>query len=255
MGLRCQIISKRKSLLYTLIELNPVNKGKGIERDPTKIEEDKAKAASILRYHLIDSLKHEYTNYEDPKLLWEELNERFGHNKSVLLPKAIDEWHFKKYHELLKTLLVAEQNNELLLKNHNRTPVGTMPFNETNMIERNVRHRGRGNYFIRGRGRGKYHEKSNMNTFEQENFYGRVQKHKSTCNRCGMTGHWGRTCCTAKHLVDLYQASQKNKAKGAEANFVNEASTSGPILDVSDFFNENVNLHKLDPQEEDNYIF
>ena len=48
-----------------------------------------------------------------------------------------------------------------------------MPFNETNMIERNVRHRGRGNYFIRGKGRGKYHEKSGMNTFEQGNFYGR----------------------------------------------------------------------------------
>ena len=223
---------KGKSLLYTIIELNLTDKGKGIERDPIKIEEDKAKAASILRHHLTDSLKHEYTNYEDPKLLWEELNERFGHNKSVLLPKAIDEWrelrfqdfksisdynsalhliksklvycgqiitdeemiektlstfhvnsillqqqyrerHFKKYHELLKTLLVAEQNNELLLKNHNRRPVGTMPFNETNMIERNVRHRGRGNYFIRGRGRGKYHEKSGMNTFEQGNFYGR----------------------------------------------------------------------------------
>ena len=55
--------------------------------------------------------------------------------------------------------------------------------------------------------------------------------------------------------MDLYQASQKNKGKGAEANFVNEASTSGPTLDVSDFFTEDVNLHKLDPQEEDNYIF
>ncbi|XP_057544987.1 uncharacterized protein LOC130824114 [Amaranthus tricolor] len=209
----------------------------GIERDPIKIEEDKAKAASILRHHLTDSLKHEYTNYEDPKLLWEELNERFSYYKSVLLPKAIDEWR----------------------------PVGSIPFNETNMIKRNVRYRSRGNYFIRGRGRGKYHEKNGMNTFEQGKFYGRGRgrghglscgcKHKSTCNRCGMTGHWGRTCRTAKHLVDLYQAFQKNKGKGAEANFVNEASTSGPTLDVSDFFNKDVNLHKLDPQEEDNYIF
>ena len=96
-----------------------------------------------------------------------------------------------------------------------------MPFNDTNMIERNVRHRGCENYFIRGRGHGKYHEKSSMNTFEQGNFFGRgrgrghglscgrgrnhiyernifsplndnfkqVQKHKSTCNKCGMTGH------------------------------------------------------------------
>ena len=55
--------------------------------------------------------------------------------------------------------------------------------------------------------------------------------------------------------MDLYQASQKNKGKMAEPNFVNEASTSGPTLDVTDFFNEDVNLHKLDSQEEDNYIF
>ena len=60
--------------------------------DLKKIEEDKAKAASILRHHLTYSLKHEYTNYEDPKLLWEEINERFNHNKSVLFPKDIDEW-------------------------------------------------------------------------------------------------------------------------------------------------------------------
>ena len=90
---------KGKSLLYTIIELNPADKGKGIERDPIKIEEDKAKAASILRHHLADSLKHEYTNYEDPKLLWEELNERFGHNKSVLLPKAIDEWRELRFQD------------------------------------------------------------------------------------------------------------------------------------------------------------
>ena len=70
-----------------------------------------------------------------------------------------------------------------------------------------------------------------------------------------MTGHWERTCRTAKYLVDLYQTSQNNKGKGAEANFVNKASTSGPTLDVFDFFIEDVNLHKLDPQEKDNYFF
>ena len=70
-----------------------------------------------------------------------------------------------------------------------------------------------------------------------------------------MTGNWGRTYRIAKYLVDLYQASKKNKGKGAEANFVNEAITSVPTLDVSDFFNEDVNLHKIDPQEEENYFF
>ena len=47
-----------------------------------------------------------------------------------------------------------------------------MLFNEISMIERNMRHRRRRNYFIRGRGRGKYHVKSGINTFEQGNLYG-----------------------------------------------------------------------------------
>ena len=47
----------------------------------------------------------------------------------------------------------------------------------------------------------------------------------------------------------------KKQRKWGRRNFVNEASTSRPTLDVSVFFNEDVNLHKLDPQEEDNYIF
>lgn len=55
-----------------------------------------------------------------------------------------------------------------------------------------------------------------------------------------MTGHWGRTCRTAKYLVELYQASQKNKGKGSEANFVNEPGTSMPTLEISDFFNDNM---------------
>ena len=46
----------------------------------------------------------------------------------------------------------------------------------------------------------------------------KVQRKKSktpqdTCYRCGMEGHWSRTCRTAKHLVDLYQASLKEKGK------------------------------------------
>ena len=63
-----------------------------------------------------------------------------------------------------------------------------------------------------------------------------------------MTGHWARTCRTAKHLVELYLASQKKKGKGVEANFneastsmpnvdpYNKATTSMPNLDLSDFY-------------------
>ncbi|XP_060965103.1 5-methyltetrahydropteroyltriglutamate--homocysteine methyltransferase 1-like [Cannabis sativa] len=42
------------------------------------------------------------------------------------------EQNFKKYSELISYLLVAEQNNELLMKNHESRPTGSTPFLEVN---------------------------------------------------------------------------------------------------------------------------
>ena len=55
-----------------------------------------------------------------------------------------------------------------------------------------------------------------------------------------MSGHWVRTCRTTKHLADLYEASNRRKGKMPEVNFVNEASTTMPSLDVSDIFMDDV---------------
>ena len=35
--------------------------------------------------------------------------------------------------------------------------------------------------------------------------------HKQVCYMCGCDGHWSRTCCTHKHLVEVYQRMQKDK--------------------------------------------
>ena len=48
-----------------------------------------------------------------------------------------------------------------------------------------------------------------------------------------MEGHWSRTCRTAKHLVDLYQASVKEKGKKIEMNF-----TDSNGMDLSYFDND-----------------
>ena len=137
--------------------------------------EKKAKAMIFLRHHLHEDLKREYLTVEDPFELWKNIQERFDHQKLVLLPKARYEWlhlrlqdfrtvseynsalfritselklcgekitdedmlektfstfhasnmllsqqyrerQFTKYSELISCLLVAEQNNKLLLQ-------------------------------------------------------------------------------------------------------------------------------------------
>jgi hypothetical protein len=68
-----------------------------------------------------------------------------------------------------------------------------------------------------------------------------------------MKGYWSRTCHTAKHLADLYQASTKENGKEIEMNFSYHSNPEDHMgyfdtpngvdithLDVSDFF-ENPN--------------
>ncbi|XP_048496473.1 uncharacterized protein LOC125495714 [Beta vulgaris subsp. vulgaris] len=52
------------------------------------------------------------------------------HANNVVLQTQYREKEFKKYSELISCLLVAEQNNELLMKNHESRPTGSVPFPE-----------------------------------------------------------------------------------------------------------------------------
>ena len=49
------------------------------------------------------------------------------HASNVLLQQQYREKGFKKYSKLISCLLVAEQNNELLMKNHEARPSGSNP--------------------------------------------------------------------------------------------------------------------------------
>ena len=51
---------------------------------------------------------------------------------SMLLQQQYREMGFKKYSELISHLFVAEQHNDLLMKNHESRPTGSMPFPEVN---------------------------------------------------------------------------------------------------------------------------
>ena len=166
------------------------------------------------------------------------------HAFNMLLQQQYREKRFKKYSELISCLLVAEQNNELLLKNHEARPTGYAPFPEANaaIYDRQTRGRGRGYGHIHGRsrGRGQGHRRKGTfkNTFPYKKSKGnaKVEKDKGSqsskheenkCYRCGGKGHWARTCRTPKHFIELYQESLKNKEKGIETYFACEDDDSG----------------------------
>ena len=66
------------------------------------------------------------------------------HASNVLLQQQYIEHRFTKYSELISSLLVAEQNNELLMKSHQSRPTGFEPFPEVNAILSHNRGRGCG---------------------------------------------------------------------------------------------------------------
>ena len=71
------------------------------------------------------------------------------HVSNVFLQHQYRESRFTKYLELISCLLVPEQNNELLMKNHQSCPTGSEPFPEVNVISSQTQTHGGG----RGRGR------------------------------------------------------------------------------------------------------
>ena len=68
------------------------------------------------------------------------------HASNVLLQQQYRERRFTEYSQLISCLLVAEQNNELLMKNHQSRPIGSETFPEVNAIssQNYGRERGRG---------------------------------------------------------------------------------------------------------------
>ncbi|XP_074374472.1 uncharacterized protein LOC141714875 [Apium graveolens] len=137
------------------------------------------------------------------------------------------ELKFTKFGDLLSTLLVAEQNHELVIKNHQSHSTGSSPLHEVNNMsfQQNVRGKGyrggRGQGRYRGRGRSHRHFRPYNNSghrkWQSESHSKRKAprggKTKNVCYRCGMDGHWTHNCHAPNHLVKLYQSSQKSKEK------------------------------------------
>ena len=131
---------------------------------------------------------------------------------------------------------MAEQNNELLLQNHQLRPTGSASIPEVNVAPSSSRGSSRGRGRGRGRGcgrwRGRGHGQNNyqsrgghINTTKNHNKWSNniarqgkepfqpPTNYENKCYKCGMKWHWSCTCYTADHLVKLYQTSLKEKGK------------------------------------------
>ncbi|XP_058751196.1 uncharacterized protein LOC131624264 [Vicia villosa] len=147
------------------------NSGKTTD-DPEEMEKKKSKVNRIIKHHLDDGLQTEYSNAKDPKILWDKIKAIFGHQKKIIaklefcgktinekekLEKTFSTFHasqvllqqqyrmreYTEYFDLVAALLVVEQNNELLIKNHQARPTGTMSYPEINA---KIFNRGRGGF-------------------------------------------------------------------------------------------------------------
>ncbi|XP_013617377.1 PREDICTED: uncharacterized protein LOC106323871 [Brassica oleracea var. oleracea] len=171
------------------------------------------------------------------------------HKQLHFLPEIYRKCGYTRFSELMVALMLAEKNNELLIKNHNSRPTGARAFPEANATaienseRRNQTNQGYGRRFKNNRGKtynpkwkgsNKWVRSEQVSKGKETHEY-TTQKRGTVCYRCGCKGHWSRTYRTPPHLCKLYQESTKGKAK--EVNLTeNFEGTS--YLDASDFANE-----------------
>ncbi|XP_049389320.1 uncharacterized protein LOC125853635 [Solanum stenotomum] len=189
--------------------------------------QDKKKVMIFLRHHLDESLKVEYLTVKDPIELWIGLKGMYDHLKAT----QYDEKDFKKYSELISCLLVAEQHNDLLMKNHEAHPVGSAPLRKAHGAEPHgqseIRQNNQGHDNVRGCGKGKRHYNNHRGGShnKRENNMG-SQNNPSNgkgdhYHRYGLKGHWKNECRAHEHFVRLYQNSFKRKGNKCGASSSN----------------------------------
>nr|XP_016496654.1 PREDICTED: uncharacterized protein LOC107815557 [Nicotiana tabacum] len=171
------------------------------------------------------------------------------HASNMVLQQQYREKGFTKYSELISLLLVAERNNDLLMRNHENRPTGSTPLPEADKVHSHYANhekghgRGRNRGHSRGRRQGRNsHEirqpprRDNRRKQKRDYENPKANSSETICYRCGGKGHWSKACRIPRHLVDLYQASRKSK--GPETNFFSDDNFDITHLDVADFFEQ-----------------
>ncbi|KAL0701984.1 hypothetical protein Bca4012_058106 [Brassica carinata] len=154
------------------------------------------------------------------------------HKSHITLQQQYRLRGYTKFLDLIMALLIAEKNNELLIKNHMTRPTGSKAFPEENALDAKkpvkenkvFRGRGRGRQNYRGRGR-KYNPQdrksfqwvhSEQSPKGKEHQGSTSKKQEDACFRCGTKGHWSRLYVVPLHTFVLYTRSPSKEKKRRE---------------------------------------
>ncbi|XP_051151846.1 uncharacterized protein LOC127265873 [Andrographis paniculata] len=206
--------------------------------------QDPVKEDNSVMFKITLQLRHCGENISESDMM--EKTFSIFHASNMVLQQQYRERGFQKYSELITFFLLAEQNNELLLKNHESRPTGANPFSEANAIQpanpvrgrgqvRNQRidhdqndnrKRGQTNIYIHNNYQNKpryvpnrcYNDRRPYRPQQRFNT-GRNRNNDEECTRCGIKGHWAHICRTVSHLAELYRASKEMQGRvAAETN-------------------------------------
>ena len=119
-------------ILDAEIHLEAMNLGDTIKDGNQASPQNRAKTMIFIRHHLYEELKTEYLTVKDPLILWNNLKERYEHQKTVILPKA----HYDWMHLRLQDFKSMSEYNSALFKINSQLKLCGEKITDEDMLEK-----------------------------------------------------------------------------------------------------------------------
>ncbi|XP_056848984.1 uncharacterized protein LOC130504063 [Raphanus sativus] len=193
--------------LDTKILLRSKNLGDTITEDTEPSVKNKYQAIVIIRHHLAEGLKDQYLTIEDPLELWTELKNRYDHQKTVILPKALYDWRNLRIQDYKS----VEEYNSVMFKIASKLKLCGETVTDADMLEKTFSTFHTNNMLLQ------QHELRPPGTKALPEAHAAIEPKDETPResyggRMRGRGRWqGSNRGTPQHLVKLYKESIKGK--------------------------------------------
>ena len=121
-------------ILVAEIHLTSMNLGEKIKEGNEESQQDSAKTIIFLRHHLHEDSKNEYLIVKNHFTLWNNLKDRFDHQKMVILKKARYDW----MHLRLQDFKTVSEYNSSLFKLSSRLKLCGEKITDGDMLEKMI---------------------------------------------------------------------------------------------------------------------